>query len=1287
MNLSVFNSATLFDAATDLFSQLGIRLNSNTKEPLPVPDLLKQHFKETEIFKAIDQTFFIGLIDDSVFGQTGLFDESYSYKEAVQQADKSYEGLMFFALELAKQPTRTEISDLTRAFNRISQKMPVALLLKYKIGNELAIAFANTERSQYQQTWRNGEKVGKITMLKDIIVNRTHAAHLRILSELKIKDQSINSYAKLHIFWQTKFSLQALNDQFYKDLQAWFYYATQKIKLPFKPDYINEKENIKNFLVRLLARTMFCWFVKEKGLIKHELLELTDWEGNKYKLTNDIDDKDFLQKNSYYRGVLQNVFYNALNQKQKNSAKDFKWTKYLHSGFQIEWLTQIPYLNGGIFDELKPEDNAKESIEDSVISIPNYLFYGIETDETVTKGKGAKATKVVEKVEHKGLNGILKSYKFTLDENTPFEEDIALDPEMLGLVFENLLAELDPNLEESTINSIRKMTGSFYTPRKTIYEMVNDSLFLYLTKFLQKNYQQIEELKKQVSDLVYFNQVLVQNTLFCQAIVHGLDQFKMLDPACGSGAFPMGMLHRMVDILKLVDADNQLWLDIKLQAVDIAQRGEFKKMLNLHLDDYSRKLGIIRDSIYGIDIQPMAVQITKLRFFISLLIDQKTEKGITPMPNIETKIICADSLKNIEADLFSKDAIGALTEARALYYQPDITLDEREEIAVKIVDILDQAFPSFAFQITGKRIPGQNKALIKEWFKHSTLAAPFFNMDFFFPELIQSGGFDCVIGNPPYGGIKITDEVRSALGIESKDPYGAFIARFLNSADKPTPLKQGGVLAYIVSDTFMTIKSHLPLRRMMMQNYIHKMLRMHPDTFRATVNTVIMVAERNVYPIDENRHSIVTFNDDHICLMADLTNISIHDNYDRFIEVLNQTKGVDYDVQTLSSNVSNEEYAIYYYPQSLIRTNSNLPFFVASPKLFTLMNDGNDKTRAPKSQTKEIGGKKVNVRTIAINGNEIQIVKLGDIAEVKQGLATGDNDAYLFQNPEARGNYKNIEDFKEYLLTEVDLAKICNIEPIRLLVIDNGISKDDPNSKCYFGGRYIIPYDKGGESDAEGGWMPNYYVPTNYFIDWSEWSVSRLKTLTTKDRNHLEGKDEGDDRLCSRFQNVNTYFTEAITFSPTGVYAPTFRIHLPSVYDKEGSCIFCDIINIHNQNAIFSSKITKYFQKCVVNSTVHSMQGDVIEIIVPILITDKIKEAVIQLIDTQKTDPEYDYASHEQIEIDKLVYEAYGLTAEDVQEVENWYARRYCRLSAAQKANLRALGKSDNYLELYGMKV
>jgi len=105
MNLNIFNTTNLFEAATNLFQQLNIKLNSNTAEPLPTKDILKHHYKDNDTFKAIDKTFFIGLIDDSVFKATGMFDINYSYKEAIEQGDKNYNGLMLFALELKKQST------------------------------------------------------------------------------------------------------------------------------------------------------------------------------------------------------------------------------------------------------------------------------------------------------------------------------------------------------------------------------------------------------------------------------------------------------------------------------------------------------------------------------------------------------------------------------------------------------------------------------------------------------------------------------------------------------------------------------------------------------------------------------------------------------------------------------------------------------------------------------------------------------------------------------------------------------------------------------------------------------------------------------------------------------------------------------------------------------------------------------------------------------------------------------------------------------------------------------
>jgi hypothetical protein len=1251
MDLKIYfqDESNLGKGIRGFFSErLQLTLNTPTEKAMPASVVLKGIAEEK--LSDIKEIYFGGKLSDKTFQEQG---ESASLEETEKDLEKGkYDSILVFGVELSSAtPTRSRLAEITRWLNRKSLGAPVAVIFRYN-GK---ITFANAERTAFLYKNREGEKAGKIVMLKDISVENTHAAHLRILlgdrngfEGLKVDTSKVNTFERLYNYWQSVFVLQALNDQFYGDLQDWFYYALDKVKLPFCPTYIDKKENVKNFLVRLLARTLFCWFVKEKGLIKKELLELTDWQGERFPIVHDIDDKNFLKSNSYYRGILQNIFFNALNQADKKGLKDFKWLKYLHADFDFKWFTEIPYLNGGIFDKLE-EDNAKESIEDSVIQIPNFLFYGIETNEKVKVGRGKTAREEVQKVEHKGLNGILKSYKFTLDENTPFEEDIALDPEMLGLVFENLLAELDPNLEESTKTSIRKLTGSYYTPRKIILEMVNDSLFLYLNKYLDENLPEVSKPKQKVSNLIYKHEIDRKDTKFCEGIVQALDKYKVLDPACGSGAFPMGMLHRIVDILKLVDEDNSKWLKQKLRNVDAAQRVEFEKVLKKHMDDYSRKLGIIRDSIYGIDIQPLAVQITKLRFFISLLIDQNTDRGITPMPNIETKIICADSLKNIQADLFSTDAIDRLTDARARYYQPDINFGEREKITDEIIGVLDQAFPFFAKQVTGKNISGQNPVLLKEWFTHSTLAAPFFNMDFFYPEL-KDKGFDCVIGNPPYGGVKIDDDVRTALDLESKDPFGAFIARFINDANKPTPLKHGGVLAYIVSDTFMTIKSHLRLRKKLMQNYVHKMIRVHPDTFRATVNTVVLVAERN------NKKD---YDDSHVCLMADLTNISIHGQYERFMEVLAQTRGVDFEGSSLQNQVSNEEHSIYYYPQSHIRINSSLPFFVASPKLFALLNDGNDKTSAPKSDLKEIGGKKIISYQLNFNGKNIILVKLGEIGAAPHGISTGNNKKYVRAKEGTKGSYDIVEDWMVLPLSK--LSYLTDDQKI------NGLDKDwNSLVECF------VPFEKGGESDSDDGWLPNYYVPTQFYINWAKGAILDMK------------KNPG-----VAWKNEKYFFKKGLTFSISGIYAPTFRLNSLGVFEAKGSGLFCGGVDDETLLGIISSKFAKFIFKNFIKHTVDTSGDDIAAFILSLSdqkTLDQINEFVKIIIEHQKKTPRYDYASHEQIEIDKLVYTAYGLNAEDVQEVENWYARRYPKLSAAQKANLRKLGKSDDYLELYGLK-
>ncbi|OAV64511.1 Type I restriction-modification system methyltransferase subunit [Bacteroidales bacterium Barb6] len=201
-----------------------------------------------------------------------------------------------------------------------------------------------------------------------------------------------------------------------------------------------------------------------------------------------------------------------------------------------------------------------------------------------------------------GLFTILKRYNFTIEENTPSDIDVALDPELLGKVFENLLGAFNPETEESA----RKQSCSFYTPREIVHYMTDEFLTAYLKNKIDEDWQQKKE-----------------------ETTEALFECKILDPACGSGAFPMGVLNKIIDILKTIEPK---------------------------INIYETKLNLIEKCIYGVDIQPIAVQIAKLRFFISLICEQTPNNnpadnyGIIPLPNFESKFVSANTLIPLNAD-------------------------------------------------------------------------------------------------------------------------------------------------------------------------------------------------------------------------------------------------------------------------------------------------------------------------------------------------------------------------------------------------------------------------------------------------------------------------------------------------------------------------------------------------------------------------------------------------------------------------------------------------------------
>ena len=1160
--------------------------------------------------------------------------KTYSIFDTKQIDNKIIESYLFFALSLkGDRYTRSDLVKITREINKLTP-MPAIILFRYS--NCLTISII--DRRPNKKDPSRDVLTKKISLIKDINTEKPHHAHIKILSKFALphlieKYKTINTLDDLYKAFRSALDISELNKDFYDEISAWYYYTTSTIKLPVKPEYYKDDEdNIKNFTVRLICRLIFCWFLKEKGLIDPKLLDLYNYDDSPVVLVKKTT-KDFTTENSYYRGVLQNIFLSCLNSPMNVSKRkaEYLGKKYLPDDFDYRLFDKIPFLNGGLFDRLE-EDNYNETIDDGPLYIPNELFYGKHLQ--IGTGRNARTAR--------GLNRILASFVFTVDESIPLEEEVALDPELLGLVFENLLAEIDPDEEVS--RTARRESGSFYTPRKIIDNMVNASLLLYLTNYFRDKGQ--KGVKKKLYQLIYQNKIDEHDNTFKKIVVDALDCIKVLDPACGSGAFPMGMLHKIVSILKIVDPKNHLWLDKQLSRIeDKFQRDNFAKILEQHLEDYPRKLGIIKNTIYGIDNQPLAVLITKLRFFISLLIEQRIDLNlpkenyhITPLPNIETKIICADSLVdvNIEKGLFDELVFKHLRDAKEKYYRPNLTKDEKDAVASEISEILSTYFPSFARQVTGKKMKDakseneRNKTILKQWFQHANLCAPFFNLDLFFPELAHQA-FDIVIGNPPYGGKDISEEVKTRLALGKKDPYGAFIARFLGNGQNTTPLKNGGILAYIVSDTFMTIKTHYQLRQQMIRNYIHKMIRVHPDTFKATVNTAIIICERNVYP-ERTPFDKMFIDPCHHCQMVDMTNISIHDNYDRFLEILHKTEEFEEE-----ENISNSEYAIYHYPQALIKTNSNLPFFVASPKLFALMND-----KTSVVNFVELNGGRYQARNIRLNNKNLQVVKLGLLSKTLGGVMTSDNETYLGireNAPIVRSTYKTIP---QSFIVDRNL----NYEEQT-----GGISRANNNNKVF------VPLDKGGKAVDEDGFK-NYFIPTDYLLDWSKESVEKL-------------------RKSNGLRNQDYYFKKGIVYSEAGIYCPTFRLSSGQVFAKASPCIFINDVGINTEYmlGLLCSKLARYIFKNYINHSVHVVMGDISEFC---SVTDKsikIETLVARIIEKQKQNPRYDYSSNEQVDIDRLVYEAYGLNEEDIAEVENWYARRYPKLARAQ--NNRVTSKSE----------
>ena len=876
-SINTFAETPLREAATRLLNTLGYHSNRTGNEGMDTqlfhslreaaaarraqapPDALDRlRIDDWQKFHLIFQ-----IADDEINRWETLFEPSnvdanlmLSYIfVAVQLSDENY--------------TRTQIADITRFINT---QIVVPIMVMFRYGDVLTLAIINRRWHKRDETKRVLEKV---TLIKDINLRNPHRAHLDILAELHLESllatEEVRNFDTLHKAWEGVLSTETLNRKFYRELYEWYDWAKSECRFP-------DGEAAPQ-VIRMITRLLFVWFLKEKGLVPPVLFT----KAAKDALSVPVNAvSNCAPEDAYYKAILQNLFFATLNtpiaerafstedNRSHRDASKYRYAALLHEPDAfLEKLKQVPFVNGGLFDCLDTfeatrdggarvdcfTDNKTEQLK---LHVPDKLFFN----------------------EEKGIFPLFSRYKFTVEENTPVEQEVALEPELLGRVFENLLGDYNPE----TQSSARKSTGSYYTPRQIVDYMVDEALIAYFLQKVEPFDGDRDSLEKRLRDdlLAYEAQGdadsqtehLIRENEVTQ-LIQAIDELKLLDPAVGSGAFPMGILNKLVLVLKKLDPQNEQW---KQRQFRQARTMPDSQVRNYTLDaierafaeenrynDYGRKLYLIQNSIYGVDIQPIAVTIAKLRFFISLIIEQVANDnpddnyGIRPLPNLEIRFVAADTLIGLQKSdfqmLLETDAIEQkrqqISKIRENYFsantrQQKLSLMREEEACRdKLISALTELSAEWALDSQTGIVDEAQK--IARWNPYDRNAvADFFDAEEMFG---VKDGFDIVIGNPPY----IRHEKILHLKPALREHYSGF---FTSTADisvyfykrAAELLKQSGIFTYICTNKFMRSGYGKNIRQFLTSDVSLQALLDFGSVqvFDAAVNTCIVRGEKRM---------------------------------------------------------------------------------------------------------------------------------------------------------------------------------------------------------------------------------------------------------------------------------------------------------------------------------------------------------------------------------------------------------------------------------------------------------
>lgn len=673
------------------------------------------------------------------------------------ESSKSGHSNLAFSLVSTHSHKRADLIYATYAINKAITSYNIIFFVS---STHLSIAFATRRDNKITSA---KDVLEKITLIKDINLANPSHAHCKNLDQIaKIKPKEVDIYYSEIL---EALSISSLNKAFYTEIFAHFAHFVESITLPNTSD----EQTKRDFVLRLFSRILFCKFLEKKSIVDSAI-----WDTH-------------LSQN-YYHEVLEPLFFTTLNTPRESRNYGFLSEQI------ISLLHAIPYLNGGLFS---PQDNdffdlQNPNVHINSLHISNDLF--------------------------SELFATLNRYHFTIDEADESAVEVALDPELLGQIFESLLSQLftDNKLEKLDKNTLRKATGSYYTPREIVRYMVRSAILLHLqTKLKGKVDSQFLE------SLVFGNIPTPKSppqgrglefdspSLACgnsesspslaegargwvdskdsTSILQELSTLKILDPACGSGTFPMGILNEIIHIQGYLGDTRPL---------------------------YTHKLEILQECIYGIDIQPMATEIARLRCFLSLIIDENPS-NIKPLPNLEFKFISANALLPLQTSLQDSRGrqLGSDIYEKGLIELQQIrseTFTSHDKIALqsKYKATIDKIAKDLFFE-------AQGETPLTKWnpFNPNDIAQ-FFDSAYMFG--VES--FDIVIGNPPYGA-KISAEDKKYFKENYKyanqgslDTYKIFIEKGFNLLDK------NGNLNFIVPISVTSSKSNIELHKMILDN-------------------------------------------------------------------------------------------------------------------------------------------------------------------------------------------------------------------------------------------------------------------------------------------------------------------------------------------------------------------------------------------------------------------------------------------------------------------------------------